>query len=411
MMQGFFTKQQTQSISRPDGKVHSCASCGLYQHVQSPRMVPFGNFKKRILNIGKAPDETDDEKGRPFQGRAGRRLQQEYRRLGIDLFEDCLNVNAVNCCSLDDKGQVREPTQQEIACCRNRVLKVITEYQPHIIILFGTAAVTSLIGHRWKKDLGGIMKWRGWNIPDREFKAWICPVFSPEYVEKADSPEIDVIWKSDLKQAISMIKKPFPAFEDEEKYVEIIEAKDFMQSSLYPVPKIAAFDYETSGLKPHNKGHRIACASVCSNEKHVQVFMMPSNKAERLPFLNFLANPIIKKIAHNMKFEHAWSLVRLRQPVNGWYWDSMLAAHILDNRPGVTGLKFQVYVHFGVPDYDSEVSEYLHSNGSKSGNAFNKVLEMIKDPVKRQKLMIYCGLDSLYEFRLAKIQQEVIYGP
>ena len=89
----------------------------------------------------------------------------------------------------------------------------------------------------------------------------------------------------------------------------------------------------------------------------------------------------------------------------------MLAAHILDNRPGVTGLKFQVYVHFGVPDYDSEVSEYLHSNGSKSGNAFNKVLEMIKDPVKRQKLMIYCGLDSLYEFRLAKIQQEVIYGP
>ena len=71
MMQGFFTKQQTQSISRPDGKVHSCASCGLYQHVQSPRMVPFGNFKKRILNIGKAPDETDDEKGRPFQGRAG----------------------------------------------------------------------------------------------------------------------------------------------------------------------------------------------------------------------------------------------------------------------------------------------------------------------------------------------------
>lgn len=410
MMQGFFTKQQTQSISRPDGKVHSCASCGLYQHVKSPRMKPFGNFKKRILNIGKAPDEIDDDKGRPFQGRAGRRLQQEYRRLGIDIFEDCLNMNAVNCRTMDEKGETREPTQQEIACCRNRVLKVITEYQPHIIVLFGTAAVTSLIGHRWKKDLGGIMKWRGWNIPDREFKAWICPVFSPEYVEKADSPEINVIWKSDLKQVISMLKKPFPAFEDEEKYVEIIEAKDFMQSSLYPAPEIAAFDYETSGLKPHDKGHRIACASVCSNEKHVQIFMMPSNKVERKPFIDFLANPRIKKMAHNMKFEHAWSLVRLRQEVQGWYWDSLLAAHILDNRPGVTGLKFQTYVHFGVVDYDSEVSEYLHSNGSKSGNAFNKVLEMIKDPVKRQKLMIYCGLDSLYEFRLAKIQQEVIYG-
>jgi DNA polymerase len=373
-------------------------------------MSAYGNFKKRILNIGKAPDEIDDEKGRPFQGRAGRRLQQEYKRLGIDIFEDCLNINAVNCMVLDKEDLPREPTQQEIACCRNRVLKIIAEYQPHIIILFGTAAVTSLIGHRWKKDLGGIMKWRGWNIPDREFKARICPVFSPEYVEKADSPEIDVIWKNDLKQAISMLKKPFPIFEDEEKYVEIIEAKDFMQSSLYPAPEIAAFDYEASGLKLHAPGHRVVCSSVCANEKHVQVFMIPQKRSELKPFLGFLTNPKIKKMAHNIKYEHAASLVRLKVEVQGWYWDSMLAAHILDNRPGVTGLKFQTYVYFGVVDYDSEVSEYLHSNGSKSGNAFNKILEMIKDPVKRQKLMIYCGLDSLYEFRLAKMQQEVIYG-
>ena len=408
MMQGFFTKQQTQSISRPDGKIHSCASCGLYRHVQSPRMKEFGNFKKRILNIGKAPDEVDDEKGRSFQGRAGRRLQQEYRRLGIDIFEDCLNINAVNCMVLDKEDVPREPTIQEIACCRNRVLKIITEYQPHIIVLFGTAAVTSLIGHRWKKDLGGIMKWRGWTIPDREFKAWICPVFSPEYVEKSDSPEIDVIWKNDLKQAISMLKKPFPVFEDEEKYVEIIEAKDFMQSSLHDKnPEWIAWDIETTSIKPHASGQRIICASFSANEKHAQVFMIPNNKKERKAFIEILANPKIKKIAHNIKFEHAWALARLRQEVINWGFDTLLATHILDNRPGITSLKFQVYVQFGVINYDEEITPYLRSEG-KSGNGMNRILEMIKDPQKKEKLMIYCGLDSLFTFRLAMRQMKQI---
>jgi uracil-DNA glycosylase family 4 len=408
-MKGFFTKQETQSVSRPNGKMFSCASCGLYRFVLTPRMKPFGNFKKRILNIGEAPGETEDEKGKQWQGKVGRRLQREYRRLGIDLFEDCLNINSINCRPTNEKGGNREPTPNEVACCRGRVLKVIEEYQPHVIVLLGNSAVSSLLGHRWKKDLGGIMKWRGWTIPDRDFKAWVCPVFRPSYVEREESGAVDMIWQKDLARAISMIKVPFPAFEDESRYVEIIEAKDFIKP-YERLTELAAFDFETTGLKPHSEGHRIVCASVCSDEKHCQTFTMPGKLSERRPFLDFLCNPNIRKMAHNMKFEAAWAKVRLFQEVQGWYWDSMIAAHILSNRPGITGLKFQTYINFGVISYDEEVAPYLHSNGSKSGNAFNKVLEMIKDPVKKEKLLIYCGLDSIYEFKLAMKQQEAIYG-
>lgn len=404
-MKGFFTKQETQSISRPNGKMHSCASCGLHRFVQSPRMEPFGNFKKRILNIGDAPDETDDKKGKQWQGKVGRRLQREYKRLGIDLFEDCLNINSINCRPICEKGDNREPTPNEIECCRSRVLKVIEEYKPHIIILLGNSAVTSLIGYRWKKDLGGIMKWRGWQIPDRDFNAWVCPVFHPNYVEKADADEVDVIWRNDLCDAIGMVNKPFPEYEDETSQVEIIECKDFTCSS-----DLAAWDVETTGLKPHAKGHRIVCSSVCSDEKHSQVFMIPDKKSERKPFTDFLSNLRIGKMAHNMKFESAWSFVRLHTEVQGWVWDSMLAAHILDNRPGICGLKFQTYINFGVINYDEEVAPYLHSNGSKDANAFNKVLEMIKDPAKKEKLLIYCGLDSFFEYKLAMKQQRIIYA-
>ncbi len=41
-----------------------------------------------------------------------------------------------------------------------------------------------------------------------------------------------------------------------------------------------------------------------------------------------------------MKYEDTWSREKLKQQGKGWLWDSMIAAHILDNRPGVTGLKF-----------------------------------------------------------------------
>lgn len=402
-MKGFFSTQSLQLPSAPGGKTMSCASCGLYRYVLSPRMKPFGNFKKRILNIGEAPGETEDQKGRQWQGKVGRRLQRAYRSLGIDLFEDCLNINSINCRPTDTKGNNREPTPQEINCCRSRVLKVIEEYKPNVIVLLGNTAVMSLLGHRWKKDLGGIMKWRGWTIPDRDFKAWICPVFHPSFVERSDAEEVNVIWLKDLEQAIAKARQPFPIFEDDSQCIEIIEAKDLVITS-----KIAAFDYETTGIKPHKEGHRIACASVCQNDKHVQVFVMPQTRKERQPFIQLLSNPHIKKMAHNMKFEHAWSLVRLRTEVQGWWWDSMLAAHIMDNRPGVTGLKFQSYVNFGVVDYSSEIEPYLKSKESKNANGMNRVLELLQDTDKKQKLLEYCALDSLYEYRLAMKQMEVM---
>ncbi|MBU0847621.1 hypothetical protein KKH23_10585 [Patescibacteria group bacterium] len=160
-MEGFFTKKETESISRPNGKILSCASCGLYREVISPRMEPFGNFRKGILNIGEAPGETEDKRGKQWQGKVGRILKRTYRKLGIDLFEDCLNINAINCRPTTKNGNNRTPTPQEIACCRSRVMKTIEEYHPKVIILLGGSAIFSFLGHRWKKDLGGIFKWRG----------------------------------------------------------------------------------------------------------------------------------------------------------------------------------------------------------------------------------------------------------
>ena len=52
---------------------------------------------KGILIIGEAPGQVEDRKGLPWQGGTGRLLKRTLEKQGIDLFEDCICVNAVNC--------------------------------------------------------------------------------------------------------------------------------------------------------------------------------------------------------------------------------------------------------------------------------------------------------------------------
>jgi len=400
-MEGFFTKKQTKSKSRPGGKVLSCASCGLYKGCTSAKMEPFGNFKKGILNIGEAPGEIEDSRGKQWQGKTGRLLKRAYDKLGIDLFEDCLNINAVNCRPPDN----RTPTPYEIDCCRAVIVrKVIEEYQPKVIVLFGNAALQSFLGDRWEGDMGGITKWRGWKIPDQDFKCWVVPVFHPSYVLRESEPHVDITWKGDLETAISAASEPWPRTPAPSiEYLEDLSLLAKYQPSIGEM----AFDYETTGLKPHMEGHQIVCGAITITPERTFAFMMPKTRKGMRPFTDLLQDERIMKMAHNMKYEDTWSIEKLRTEVRNWGWDSMLAAHVLDNRKYITGLKFQTYINFGIVDYASEVTPYLKGKG-KSGNAINSVIAFIAKPGGQKKLLEYCALDSYYQFLLAKKQMDIM---
>jgi DNA polymerase len=379
-------------------------------------MKAFGKGRKRILNIGEAPGETEDRKGRHWQGKVGRNLQRLYRRFGIDLFEDCININAVNC----RPAKNRTPTNYEIACCRHTVKKAIEEFKPHVIVLFGNAAVLSVIGDRWKKNLGSINKWRGWQIPDRDLHAWVCPVFHPSFMERSkDQQEVETIWEKDIENALQCLDRKFPDFQDDIQNIEIVEAHDIKPLlELFTVKyseRLVFIDYETTGIKPHARGHRIVCTALSPDPHKAYVFMGPKSKIQKRALSNILTSPVIGKAAANMKFEHVWSLIKLGVETKPWVWDTMQAAHVLDNRPGVTGLKFQVYVQLGVADYDSHINPFLTGRAPgedlKSANSINRIFELVeKDGGK--ELMTYCALDTLYEHQLGLIQMERIgYSP
>ena len=202
--EGFFSKTEVASISRPDGKKLTCNSCGRYQDCKTPRMKVQGNNKKGILNIFDQPSIEDDKTGKMFQSKSGKLIVKTYKALGINVMEDCLNMYSLACYS------DTQPTTHNIDCCRRFVLQAIQDYSPKVIVLFGTISLQMLIGHRWKKELGGINKWRGWTIPDQDFQCWICPVFGADYVERSFG-EFDkitaenTVWVNDLKQVVNLV--------------------------------------------------------------------------------------------------------------------------------------------------------------------------------------------------------------
>ena len=383
-------------------------------------MLPSGQGEKGILIIGEAPGAADDRQGTQFVGESGQRLRSILSDCGIDLDRDCRKIFAVNCRPPND----REPTAMEIDACRPRVWEEIYVFKPKLILLLGHAAVVSFLGHRWKKDLGGIAKWRGHVIPDPDARCWVMATFSPSYLLRSqNNPAIETVFRQDIQAVLEHLEKTdtgsvveypiqpsrvgqtstIPANQGESTCSEdsirllrsaeetVIALKQLYQD-LRSTGGLLAFDYETTGLKPYDKGHEIVCCGVSTGDRTF-VFEMVESAELRRWWKRILMGKRIAKLAHNMKFEDSWTNVILGHPVAGWKWCSMLGAHVLDNRSDICGLKFQAYINFGIVDYSSKLEPYLKT---ADGVKFNRVREA---PLK--DLMQYCGMDALLQYRLA----------
>lgn len=411
MLQTGFFKLDEVSSNDSLARLTGCGACGLYKNCENPKMQATGRGEKGILIIAEAVSAEEDKQGRQLVGAAGTLLRKKLAEHGIDLERDCRKINAV--CCRTPKG--RAPNANEIAQCHPRVLEELKSFKPKVILLLGGAAVSSFLLGRWKKDLGGITKWRGWTIPDRDFKAWVCPMFHPSYVLRSSDenakgqyqPVVEVIFNKDLKQAVGCLDRPSPKDPDERSLVEIIEdPRDLCHKlgNTIELESLIAFDYETTGLKPHSPKQRIVSCSISLSGNHAWSFLMPAkgSKAFRL-FQELMTCERIGKMAHNAKFEDNWTNVKVGVPVVNWEWDSMIAAHVLDNRSEVTGLKFQAYVHFGILPYDEHISPFLDSDKSEGGNTLNRI-----DEIPKHELLLYGGLDSMLQFRLAALQKGML---
>ena len=400
-MPGFFSIDETAVPDDAHSRTLKCGVCRLNRTCISPCMEASGDGGKGILIIGSAPDEEEDKHGSQCLGRGNQYLQNELSRLGIDMEKDCRRVFAVNC--YPPKG--RSLSSTEVEACRPLVWREIKNHPPKLILVLGAAALQSFLGHRTKKALGGFGRWCGWETPDRDTGAWSTITFHPNMVQRHRDDVMKIFFRQDLEQAISLLHRSPPQYKREQDCVEVLSENEAISALEFLIksPRLISIDYETTGLKPHRKGHQIVSCAISDDGESGISFMVDGGV---VPALKKVLNcEAIRKIAANKKFEEIWSRVILGTEVRGWVFDSMLAAHVLDNRRGVTGLKFQAYVKYGIADYNSHIAPFLEGTDPQDSNSFNRILSL--DP---REILVYGGIDAILEHRLALDQDREMGG-
>jgi len=402
-MEGFFKRSELKLVKAPVTMVAQCGACGLLESgCRTPKMPPSGKGRRRILVVGEAPGADEDRNGVQFVGVTGQLLRDTLKRLRLDPNRDCWFTNALIC--RPPKNEIKD--EKMIDYCRPNLIKTIDELQPEIIIPLGKSAVKSLIGWLWNHDVGEIGRWVGWQIPCQKLNTWICPTYHPSYVLRAKEQVLDQMFEDHLARAVSLEGRPWRKVPDYRSKVRIILNPDEAAAQLdkyLQVTGTLAFDFETDRLKPDNKDGRIVCCSVCWEGKESVVFPWCGKVIHRMRDL--LASPQYRKIGYNIKFEDRWVRAKLGVQVQGWLWDGMLGAHVLDHRPDITGLKFQAFVRLGQPGYNEHIEDSLKPKEG-GGNAQNRIHE-----VSLNDLLMYCGLDSLLEYKVGTLQMEALgYG-
>lgn len=395
MGNGFFRGSDLTVLKTPTTITPKCGACGLYKTCTSPKMPPSGGGRKKILVVAEAPGEEEDRQGVQLVGNSGQEVMKHFRKVGVDMRRDCTLTNALIC--RPPGNDIKDDRMVEY--CRPNLLRTVEDLKPEVIILLGATAVQSLLGHVWKEDVGGISRWVGWNIPDQKYNAWICPTYHPSFLLRSKDVVLDNLFTDHLRCAVGHKRRPWEVVPDYEKDVEVILDSDKAARILKKMNKAGttvAFDYEANALKPETEKSFLVTCSVCWEGERTIAY--PWHGAARQATVDILTNPEVGKIASNLKYEDRWTKNKLGVRVRGWRWDTTLAAHALDNRGSISSIKFQAFVRLGAPQYDHHVKPYLKTSG---GNQINRIGE-----ISLEKLLLYNGLDSLLEYKVAMLQMK-----
>ena len=128
------------SLEKIAVEVRSCPLCKLARSRKNA--VPGeGQLAARIMFVGEAPGRSEDEKGRPFVGAAGRILDDLLEKVGIERSQVFI-TNVVKCRPPNN----RVPEHDEVTTCRPYIDRQIALIKPNVICILGKTAYSSLLG-------------------------------------------------------------------------------------------------------------------------------------------------------------------------------------------------------------------------------------------------------------------------
>lgn len=403
----FFTSSELKKYTKLEVDTSTlesnCMKCKLDQGCKNPRIEVSGMGEKGILIITNTPSSSDTRYNSVLSGEDGDYLKKELLKHDIVLNRDCYKISAIRCFTTE------VVKKQKTTMCSPYIHKLIYELKPKLVLVLGGMGIWSLFPDFGDKDPW--QRWRGLMVRDYKFQTHIFTASSPEFiVERENDIHRRLLFERDLKSCFDQFKD-LPSADVEPEYekrvTKLTDFKQVIDKLTYiknEVDKLY-FDYETTGLVPFIKGHKTASIGFAYNSK--EAFALPlefnnywtSKELQQIKelWVDILKDRKIKKLSHN-SFEDLWSFGMFGVRTYT-YWDTLLGAHLLDNRSNFCGLKFQTMINFGIRPYDEHMSKYLKSKNSP----FNTI-----EKAPLHDLLIYNGLDCLFGMKLYEKQKSIM---
>ena len=128
------------SLEKIAADVRGCPLCKLAR-TRKNAVPGEGQISAKIMFIGEAPGRSEDEKGKPFVGAAGRILDNLLKKAGIERSQVFV-TNIVKCRPPNN----RVPEEDELVACRPYLDRQIALIKPKVICILGRTAYSSILG-------------------------------------------------------------------------------------------------------------------------------------------------------------------------------------------------------------------------------------------------------------------------
>jgi DNA polymerase len=133
--------QRREELKAVFDQARGCVKCPQLAATRTQVVFGSGNADAELMFVGEAPGATEDERGVPFVGRAGRLLDELLGEVGLTR-EDVFVANVLKC---RPPGN-RDPHPVEIDNCRDYLARQVELIEPKVVCTLGNFATKLLRG-------------------------------------------------------------------------------------------------------------------------------------------------------------------------------------------------------------------------------------------------------------------------
>lgn len=179
------------SLENAAEAVRACTRCALCE-TRTNAVPGLGSGGSGVMFVGEAPGRSEDLRGRPFVGQAGRILTEALRAAGVSR-DDVYITNTVKCRPPNN----RVPRQSERDACREHLEAEIRILRPLVVCVMGNTAFGSLLGG------AGITEKRGSMV--RRDGMLYYPTVHPAAV--IYNPSLAGVLEGDIRRLFGVVKR------------------------------------------------------------------------------------------------------------------------------------------------------------------------------------------------------------